>query len=144
MSIWRIRPTIDGLQAMHADTAIDALGVEFTDIGDDCLSARMPVDRRTRQPYGVLHGGTSVVLAETLGSCGAFCVIDDRVSRAFGQEINANHIRPVTTGWVTGTARPVHLGRSSHVWSIEIVNDDAKLVCVARLTVAVIPKADEW
>ncbi len=140
--IWHTRPTAEALNALHRETAPGHLGLEFIEIGDDYLTGRVPIDARTRQPYGVLHGGVSVVLAETLGSMAAACCVDAETTRVVGQEVNANHLRPVAEGWVTGTARPFHLGRRSQVWSIELRDDAGKLTCIARLTVAVVPI--EW
>jgi 1,4-dihydroxy-2-naphthoyl-CoA hydrolase len=114
------------------------LAMEFTEIGPDFLRGRMPVDDRTHQPYGILHGGASVALAETLGSYGAMLVVDQGKYRCVGQEINANHIRGIASGFVIGTARPVHLGRRSHVWEIRITDEKDKLVCISRLTMAVL------
>ena len=114
------------------------IGLEFTEIGDDFLRARMPVDDRTRQPYGLLHGGASVALAETVGSTGANLVVDPEKYSCVGQEINANHVRGVKDGFVIGTARPYHLGRTSHVWEIRIVDERDKLVCISRLTMSVL------
>jgi 1,4-dihydroxy-2-naphthoyl-CoA hydrolase len=110
------------------------LGIEFTEIGEDFLRGRMPVDERTHQPYGILHGGASVALAETLGSVAAGLVIDRGKYRCVGQEINANHIRGIASGFVIGTARPVHLGRRSHVWEIRITDEQERLICISRLT----------
>ena len=114
------------------------LDIEFIELGPDYLRARMPVDDRTRQPYGVLHGGASVALAETLASVGASLCIDPARFRVVGQEINANHIRSATEGHVVGTARPLHIGRRSHVWEIRIVDAKDRLVCVSRMTAAVV------
>ena len=126
---------------MSADTATAHLGIEFLEVGDDFITARVPVDTRTRQPYGLLHGGVSVVLAETLGSCGAACACPEGY-RAVGLDINANHVRGTTSGWVTGTARPVHMGRTTHVWAIELHNEAGELTCVSRITMAILaPKA---
>lgn len=116
------------------------LGMEFVEIGADFLSLRMPVDDRTHQPYGILHGGASVALAETVGSYAAMLVIDPDKYRCVGQEINANHLRAISSGFVTATVRPYHIGRRSHVWEIRIVDERDKLVCVSRLTMAVIDK----
>ena len=118
----------------------EAIGIHFTEVGDNYLKATMPVDHRTRQPYGLLHvhGGASVALAETLGSVGAAMVIDPEKFICVGQEINANHLRGVRDGFVTGTATPLHIGATSHVWEIKIHNEDGKLVCVSRLTVAIL------
>ena len=114
------------------------VGIEFVDYGDNWIKARMPVDECTKQPYGRLHGGASVLLAETLGSIAAnHCVRGDD-ERAVGLEINANHVRPVVSGWVTGTARALHIGGTTQVWDIRIVNEQGKLTCVSRITMAVI------
>ncbi len=116
------------------------LGMEFTEVGEDFLKGRMPVDNRTRQPYGLLHGGASVALAETLGSLGAAFVVDRSKYNTVGLEINANHVRGVREGYVTGIARPLHIGKTTQVWEIRITDERDKLVCVSRLTVAIIPK----
>ena len=122
MPIWKKPLTLELLHSAHANTAIAHLGIEITEIGDDFLRGRVPVDERTRQPYGLLHGGVSVVLAETLGSMG----------------INATHLPAATSGWATGTARPVHIGRTTQVWQIDMVNDEGQLTCVSRITMAVL------
>ena len=114
------------------------LGIEFTELGPDFLRGRMPVEDRTHQPHGILHGGASVALAETLGSYAAMLTTDPDKYLCLGQEINANHIRGVASGFVIGTARPVHLGRRSHVWEIRITDERDKLVCISRLTMAVV------
>lgn len=114
------------------------IGIEIVEIGADFLRGRMPVDERTRQPFGLLHGGASVVLAETLASIASAAAIDLRTKRCVGLEINANHLRGVTSGWVVGTARPVHLGRTTHVWDIRIEDEGGKPICISRCTVAVI------
>ena len=137
MRIWKRPVTIDQLHAIHKDTAPEHLGIEFLEVGDDFLRARVPVDLRTRQPYGLLHGGVSVVLAETLGSCGAAYACPEG-QRPVGLDINANHIRGATCGWVTGIARPVHIGRTTHVWQIDMRNDAGELTCVSRLTVSIL------
>jgi 1,4-dihydroxy-2-naphthoyl-CoA hydrolase len=138
VSIWRSPRTLAELNGAGADNMTRHLGIVFTEIGDDFVRATMPVDARTRQPYGLLHGGASVVLAETLGSTGAVMCVDKAGFLCVGQEINANHVRSARHGQVTGTARPVHLGGRSHVWAIEIVNDEQDLVCVSRLTMAIV------
>lgn len=138
--IWTVRPSIEELHAMHVGTAVEHLGIEFTGVGDDWLSGRMPVDRRTVQPYGIVHGGASVLLAETLGSSAAAHCIDRARCICVGQEINANHVRQVRAGRVTGVARPIHLGRRSQIWGIEIHDEAGRLTCVSRLTMAVLPK----
>ena len=140
MSIWFQQFSIEEINALNRDTMDAHLGVEFLNIGPDYLQARMPVNERTVQRYGILHGGASVALAETLGSVGGSMVIDLRRHRVVGQEINANHLRPAREGHVHGTARPIHLGRRSQVWAIEIVDDQKRLVCVSRLTLAVIER----
>ena len=136
-AIWKRPATVEQLTTLSADTAPLHLGVEFLEVGDDFLSARLPVDRRTRQPAGILHGGVSVVLAETLGSIGAsMCAPPGH--RVVGLDINANHLRAVSSGWVTGVAKPVHVGRTTQVWQIDIRNDEGKLCCVSRITMAVL------
>ncbi len=136
---FRRRRSLDELNAQSRDTAMQPLGIVFTELGDDYLRATMPVDARTRQPYGLLHGGASVLLAETLGStAGMLCIGDDEI--CVGIEINANHLRGVREGQVTGTARPLHLGRSTQVWEIRIEDDTGQLACVSRLTLAVVAR----
>jgi len=125
---------------MSNGTMVENLGIEFTLIEKDRIVATMPVDQRTIQPYGLLHGGASVSLAETLGSVAAHCSIDFSKYQSVGLEINANHIRSARSGYVTGTAKPVHIGRSTHVWAIEIVDESEKLVCTSRITLAIIEK----
>ncbi|QXL83854.1 hotdog fold thioesterase [Comamonas sp. NLF-1-9] len=137
MPIWKKPVSLEGITASHHNTAISHLGIEFLEIGNDFLRARVPVDERTRQPFGLLHGGVSVVLAETLGSSGAYYASPEG-HRAVGLEINANHLRAATSGWVTGTARPVHIGRSTQVWQIEMVNDAGEMTCISRITMAVL------
>jgi 1,4-dihydroxy-2-naphthoyl-CoA hydrolase len=136
MSIWRSLKTLEELNAPRA-TLISHLGIKVIEIGPDFLRGTMPVDARTAQPYGLLHGGASVALAETLGSVAATMCVDAEY-QVVGQEINANHIRAVRSGLVTGTTRAVHIGARTHVWTIDIVNDSGKLVCISRLTMAVI------
>lgn len=138
MTIWKSSPSVAELNSGRAGTMIEHLGIEFTELGADFIRGSMPVDGRTRQPYGLLHGGASVALAETLGSMGASLCVDADEYQCVGQEINANHVRPARTGLVTGTARPVHVGGRTQIWVIDIVNDAGKLVCTSRLTVAVI------
>jgi 1,4-dihydroxy-2-naphthoyl-CoA hydrolase len=136
-SPFRRRPSLQRLNAGAGGTLTATLGIEITELGDDYLRGRMPVDERTRQPFGLLHGGASVALAETLGSLAANLCLD--AGRAVGLEINANHLRAVTEGWVTGTARPLHLGRSTQVWEIRIEDGAGRPSCVSRLTMAVVP-----
>ena len=135
--LWKQPVTVQILTDIHKDTAVERLGIEFLEVGDDYLRARVPVDTRTRQPYGILHGGVSVVLAETLGSCGAAYAAPEG-HRAVGLDINANHLRSATTGWVTGTARPVHVGRTTQVWQIDLHDEQGRPTCVSRLTMAVL------
>ncbi|ODS63858.1 MAG: esterase [Acidovorax sp. SCN 68-22] len=137
MSIWKKPITLAECESTSRNTAASHLGIEFTEIGDDYLKGRVPVDERTRQPFGLLHGGVSVVLAETLGSIGAFYACPEG-HRGVGLDINANHLRAATSGWVTGTARPLHIGRTTQVWAIEMVNDAGELTCVSRITMAIL------
>ncbi|MFT4256238.1 MAG: hotdog fold thioesterase [Pseudoxanthomonas sp.] len=130
---------LSALNGHARNTVIENLGIIFTEAGDDWLRATMPVDARTRQPYGLLHGGSSVVLAETLGSVAGNLCVDPATSVCVGLEINANHLRAAREGVVTGTARALHVGRSTQVWEIRIENEAGKLVCVSRITLAVVP-----
>ncbi len=137
MRIWQKPISVEILTQSTAHTADSHLGIEFVEVGDDYIVGRVPVDERTRQPYGLLHGGISVVLAETLGSCGAaFSTPPDY--RAVGLDINANHLKGVKSGWVTGTARPVHRGRTTHVWQIELRDEAGDLSCISRITMAIL------
>ncbi len=137
--LFRKPTTLEALNAASRGTAIEALGIVFTDLGDDYVRGTMPVDARTVQPYGLLHGGASVLLAETLGSsAGNLCVGDDAM--CVGIEINANHLAGVRDGVVTGTARPLHVGRSTQVWEIRIEDAQGRLSCISRLTLAVVPR----
>lgn len=136
-AIWITPPDLQQLTANAQNTAISTLGIEYTEFGDNWLRGRMPVDHRTHQPRGLLHGGASVVLAETLGSTGASLCIDSSTHNCVGLDINANHIRGVASGWVIGTAEAVHIGRTTQVWSIRIEDERGKLVCLSRLTMAV-------
>ena len=137
MPIWKKPVSVEELHAIHRNTAPEHLGMEFLEVGDDFIRGRIPVDQRTKQPYGLLHGGVSVVLAETLGSCGAAYSCPEG-HRAVGLDINANHLKGATAGWVTGIARPVHIGRTTQVWQIDMSNDAGELTCVSRLTMAVL------
>ena len=141
MPIWKQQLTPDDVNAMSRNTMMATLGMRITEIGDDYVRGTLPVDARTHQPYGLLHGGASVALAETLGSFAAMLTLDAKAEAAVGLDINANHIRGVKSGIVTGTARPLHLGRSTQVWEIRIEDEQGKLVCISRLTMAVIPRA---
>lgn len=140
MSIWRIQPTIEQLQAHSRNTLVDTIGIRVTEVGTDFLRATMPVNPATHQPMGVLHGGASVALAETVGSLAANMCVDQELYVCMGQEINANHLRPVSSGLVTATARPYHLGKRTQVWGIEIRDEQQKLVCVSRITMAVVDR----
>jgi 1,4-dihydroxy-2-naphthoyl-CoA hydrolase len=132
--------TVDALQKLTIDNLAAHLGIEFIEIGTDYVRARMPVDERTRQPFGILHGGASVALAETLGSIGASCCIDLSHQYCVGLEINANHVRSVREGYVYGKAKPLHLGKSTQIWEIRITDEADKLVCISRITLAVLDK----
>jgi 1,4-dihydroxy-2-naphthoyl-CoA hydrolase len=139
MSIWKQPADLARLNAWSAHTMMETLGIQLTAIGDDWLQGTMPVDHRTHQPYGLLHGGASVVLAETLGSTAAMLTLDPQKELAVGLEINANHIRGVRSGLVTGTTRMLHLGRSTQIWEIRIESEEGALVCISRITMAVVP-----
>jgi 1,4-dihydroxy-2-naphthoyl-CoA hydrolase len=129
---------LDLLNSMSAHTMVQHLGIQFIEVGSDFLVAQMPVDHRTHQPMGMLHGGASVALAETLGSVAAHCVIDREKQYCVGLEINANHLKAVRDGFVFGTVRPLHVGKSTHVWEIKITNAKQELVCVSRITMAIL------
>ena len=136
--IWQKPISVDILTQSSLNTATSHLGIEFVEVGDNFIVGRVPVDARTHQPYGLLHGGVSVVLAETLGSCGA-AYSSPEGHQAVGLDINANHLRGVKSGWVIGTARPVHRGRTTQVWQIDLRNEAGEMVCASRLTVAILP-----
>ncbi len=138
MTIWKSLRSVEELNAGGAGSMVEHIGIKFTEVGDDFVRGIMPVEGRTHQPFGLLHGGASVALAETLGSTGATMCVDAEDYLCVGQEINANHVRAARTGQVTGTARPKHLGGRTHVWIIDIVNESGELVCTSRLTVAVV------
>jgi 1,4-dihydroxy-2-naphthoyl-CoA hydrolase len=139
MSIWYQEIDLEELnRQMCQKNMLTHLDISFTEIGPEHISAKMPVDWRTHQPAGILHGGASVVLAETVGSVAANLCVDMQRYSCVGQEINANHLRSKTEGWVTGTARPIHIGQRSQVWDIRIMDEDEKLVCISRLTMATI------
>ncbi len=140
MAIWKQSIDLDRVNAWNRNTLVELLDMRVTEIGEDHVRGTMPVDARTRQPFGLLHGGASVALAESLGSLAANLVLDGDAFMAVGLEINANHLRAVTRGHVIGTARPLHLGRSTQVWEIRIEDADANLVCISRLTMAVVPR----
>lgn len=138
--VWKTAVTVEQIAERSKDTLMEHLGIEYLEIGDDWLKARMPVDHRTKQTAGILHGGASAALAETLGSIAAGLCVDREKKRIVGLEINANHIRPVRHGWVTGVTTPIHIGNTTQIWEIRLTNDEGKLTCVSRLTVANIDK----
>ena len=139
MGIWQQDTDLARINGWAANTMLETLGIRYTGIGEDWLRGTMPVDARTRQPYGLLHGGASVALAETLGSSAAMLTLDPAKFGVVGLEINANHIRGVREGTVTGTAKALHIGRSTQVWEIRIEDERQRLVCVSRITMAVVP-----
>ena len=139
MSIWLQQPELTALNALSKNTLVELLDIRFEAFDDDSLTASMVVDPRTHQPYGLLHGGASVVLAETLGSTASYLCIDSRRFYCVGLEVNANHLRGLRSGRVTAVARPLHLGRTTQVWDIRLSGDDGKLSCISRLTMAVVP-----
>ncbi len=137
--IWKNNPTIEGLNALSDNTINDTIGIEFTEIGDDYIIARMPVDQRTRQPMGLLHGGASVVLAETMGSVASTLLIEDLTKQsAVGVEINANHLSSARSGFVYGRVEAIKTGRRMHVWQIRITDEKGKDICISRLTTMII------
>jgi 1,4-dihydroxy-2-naphthoyl-CoA hydrolase len=140
MHIWKQTADLDRINGWNANSLVDHIGIRITEIGDDFLRGTMPVDARTKQPFGLLHGGASVALAESLGSLAGTMCLDATKEMAVGLDINANHVRAVTDGVVTGTARPLHVGRSTQVWEIRIEDEQERLVCISRLTLAVVPR----
>lgn len=143
MSLWHDNPDLDALNAMQKNTIGELLDIRFEAFDDQSLTASMVVDHRTHQPYGLLHGGASVVLAETVGSSASYLVIDPAKYFCVGLEINANHLRGLRTGRVTAVAHPVHIGRTTHVWDIRLTSDEGKASCISRLTVAVVPLGEQ-
>ena len=143
MSIWyRKDYTIDEINDLGRGTMAETLGMKFTEIGEESLKLQMPVDNRSRQPYGLLHGGASAALAETIGSVASSMCINNEKQICVGMEINCNHLRGIKEGFVTATAKPIHLGAISHVWDIRIEDEKERLICVSRLTVAILKKRD--
>ncbi|MET0224926.1 MAG: hotdog fold thioesterase [Dokdonella sp.] len=140
MSLWKSPTDLDRINAWNRNTLVEHLGMRVTEIGADFVRGTMPVDARTQQPFGLLHGGASVALAESLGSLAGNLCVDAASEMAVGLDINANHVRGVSGGSVTGIARPLHLGRTTQVWEIRIEDDHARLVCISRLTLAVVPR----
>ena len=141
MAIWFKPISVDDLNRYQQQTLVTLLGIRYTEVGEDYLKATMPVDARTKQPAGILHGGASAALAETLGSTGANLVVDRTQTLCVGLELNCNHIRAMREGQVTGTARPLHIGKTTQVWEIKISDDRERLVCVSRITMAVLDRA---
>jgi 1,4-dihydroxy-2-naphthoyl-CoA hydrolase len=142
MSIWFNKSLkLSDLGAIEPGTMAEFLGMEWTELGDDYIKIKMPVDQRTKQPYGLLHGGASCALAETIGSVASQLILDPNKFICVGLEINANHIRSARNGFVTGTAKPLHLGGTTHVWDIKIYDDANQLICISRLTLAILKKA---
>lgn len=137
--IWKNKVDIEAINKLSKNM-VSLLDIKFSEVTDDSISATMPVDSRTKQPFGILHGGASVVLAETIGSIASFLVIGEGNEIPVGLEINANHLRSVSSGLVTARCTPIHIGRKTHVWDIKISNDEGKLACISRLTIAVIEK----
>ena len=140
MSIWRQPITTDMLNKRSENTLAAWLDIQFTAIDDNTLTATMPASDRTKQPLGIVHGGANVVLAETIASTAANAAVDQTLYYCVGLEINANHLRPVQTGLITGTARPIHIGRTTHVWLVELYNEAGKPTCVSRMTASVITR----
>lgn len=143
MSLWRQTPNIEQLNATQRGTIGELLDIRFESYDDDSISASMAVDSRTHQPYGLLHGGASVVLAETLGSMASYLCIDTERFYCVGLEVNANHLRGLRSGRVSAVARPIHLGRTTHVWDIRLSGDDGKPSCISRLTMAIVPLSEQ-
>jgi 1,4-dihydroxy-2-naphthoyl-CoA hydrolase len=140
MGIFNAGVTVEMLNQSSRNTLSEQLGIVFTALGEDFVEAKMPVDARTHQPMGLLHGGASVALAETLGSVAAMLCVDSSKQYCVGLDINANHIRGIRSGMVTGTARPIHIGKKTQVWEIRITNDEQDLICLSRITIAVLDK----
>ena len=144
MGIWTREISLKAVNERCQGSLIGHIGIEVIEIGEDYLKARMPVDQRTKQPAGVLHGGASVVLAETLASWAATFSVDSARHHCVGLEINANHVRSASSGFVYGTARPIHLGRSTHIWEVRVTNEEDKLVCISRVTMAVLDTPNRY
>jgi len=140
MSIWKCNDTIEDLKEKSKNTLVENIGIEYLEISENYIKARMPVDERTRQPYGILHGGASLAFAETLGSVAARLSIDNEQKRCVGIEINANHLRSVHEGFVYGTVKPINIGRTLHVWEITINDEENRLVCISRMTLSILDK----
>ena len=141
-TIWHRKPNLSEIKKLSKKTIDEYLGIEITEVGDDFLAGKIPVNETTSQPYGIIHGGANIVLAESLGSIACAHVIDVEKEICFGQEVNASHIRPVFSGFVTGVAKPLHIGRGTHIWQIELKNEQDKLSCFVKLTMAIKKRAD--
>ncbi|MAZ24710.1 MAG: esterase [Porticoccaceae bacterium] len=141
-NIWHRQPCLSAIKKMCENTIDNYLGIEIIDVGDNFLSGKIPVNSNTAQPFGIIHGGANIVLAESLGSIASAHVINSGTEICFGQEVNASHVRPVSSGFVTGTASPIHLGKRSHIWQIELKNDENKLSCFVKLTMAIKKRAE--
>jgi 1,4-dihydroxy-2-naphthoyl-CoA hydrolase len=140
MPIFKAEVTLEMLNKMSVNTMLQHIGIQFTKVGNGTIEARMPVDHRTHQPFGILHGGASVALAETLGSIAAMCCLDASTQYCVGLDINANHIKSVREGFVVGVVKPIHVGKKTHVWEIKISTEKEELVCISRITMAILDK----
>ena len=140
MAMWFIKPSLEEMQKRGENTMFSFLGIKITEVGDDYLKGTMPVDHRTKQPLGLLHGGANCVLAEPIGSMAANYCVDPSKYFAVGLDINANHLRPVKDGLVTAIAKPLHMGKTTQVWEIKIENEEGKLACISRLTIAIVER----
>jgi 1,4-dihydroxy-2-naphthoyl-CoA hydrolase len=140
MAMWFIKPSLEEMQKRGENTMFSFLGIKITEVGDDYLKGTMPVDHRTKQPLGLLHGGANCVLAESIGSMAANYCVDTTKNFAVGLDINANHLRPVKDGLVTAIAKPLHMGKTTQVWEIKIENEEGKLACISRLTIAIVER----
>ncbi len=138
--IWKTKPSLSAVNDINKSSMAGYLGIEITEIGDDYLKAKMPVDHRTKQPMGLLHGGASVVLSESIGSIASFLLVDMSVEYIVGIEVNANHVRAATEGYVYCTTKPVKIGRTIHIWTTDIIDDQGQMICTSRLTVMVVQK----
>lgn len=138
--IWFRKLELSDIKFLSANNMLEHLGIEITELGDDFIKGTMPVDHRTVQPMNILHGGASVALAESLGSIGSYLTVDHDKYFCVGMEINANHLRPVSSGIVTAIAKPIHLGKKTQVWGIQILNEKDQMVCISRITMAVVEK----
>lgn len=136
--VWKVKPDIEVLNKFNKDTLVEWLGIEITEIGDDFIRAKMPVDHRTRQPMGLLHGGASVVLSESMGSVASWLVAGEDSKSVVGIEVNANHLKTAKEGYVYSITRPIKLGKTLHVWNTELLDENENIICTSRLTVMII------